>query len=122
MIKRFPLPGAHDINNSVTLHRWTGKAKELPGSDYILYALCPTCSQCLLSGMTKPERRLAHSILLVGDLTVCAACFVIHSFCEPSECSFCSGILNCNRKSEGGKSEKIGGSVEIGTVFIAREG
>ena len=75
-----PLPGAiPDINNSVTLHRWTGRAKELPSSETISYALRPLYSQCVLSGMTKPQRRLAHSVLF-GDLTVSAACFVTHSF------------------------------------------
>ena len=78
----------HDISNTVTLHRRTGRAKELPGSDYILYALRPLCSQlpgsdyilfalrplcslCLLSGMTKPQRRLAHSVLFGGYYVLC---------------------------------------------------
>ena len=98
-----PLPGAiPDINNSVTLHRWTGRAKELPSSEYISYALRPLYAQCVLSGMTKPQRRLAHSVLFGGSYRQC--CMFRHSqLCVPSEGSGCSGILTCNWKSEGKK-------------------
>jgi hypothetical protein len=113
-MKPVPLPGAtNDINNSVTLHRWTGRSKELPGSEYILYALRPPSSQCLLSGMTKPQRRLAHSVLFGGSYRLC--CMFRHS---QLLCTFRGFFLLWNSKSERKKWD----SVVSSTVFIGRVG